>query len=355
MLPVILLGQTVNARKEAATMYRRAQGLLYVISNATDSVSYYNNVMEVIDYSLRSDEYDRTPDSKGVVKLRHEDGNRKVIMSFRPVLIDAGLYLTTHRYRRDGINAWKLYIKASESPLLVNDTAEDETGLAAFYIAQSELEARNYKAADSYADIAIKDDEVAQYAAEIKAQCMHDQMVNRNDSIKYLAVLAALYRSDPSNPTYFAWLMRFYGGGNRYFNLENFIDTELQNNPDSPIPWILKGETAMRAKRWDEAIEAYQQADGIDPKRIPVIYNIGICLMNEAIEEEVSPSEAKEATADDRPVPSNLYAQARNYLERVRSMDPRREKVDWVTPLHQIYVVLGDKIKADELSPLVRK
>ncbi len=355
MLPVMLLGQTVNARKEASTMYRRAQGLLYSIGNASDSVGYYNNIMEVIDYSLRSDEYDRTPDKKGIVKLRHEEGNRKVVMSFRPLLIDAGLYLTTHRYRRDGIKAWQLYIKASESPLLEGDTAEDETGLAAFYIAQSELEARNYKAADRYADIAIKDDEVAQYAAEIKAQCMHDQMVNHDDSVKYLAVLAALYRSDPSNPTYFAWLMRFYGKDNRQFNLENFIDTELQNNPDSPIPWILKGETAMRAKRWEEAVEAYQQADGIDPKRIPVIYNIGICLMNEAIEEAAASSDTNGEDNEGRQEPSSLYAQARNYLERVRVMDPRREQVDWVTPLHQIYVVLGDKIKADELSPLLRK
>ena len=49
-----------------------------------------------------------------------------------------------------------------------------------------------------------------------------------------------------------------------------------------------------------------------------------------------------------------LWQEASRYLERVREMDPRRNKVDWVTPLCTVYEKLGKKMEADELRPLVR-
>ena len=355
LLSLTVSAQDVNYRKEAERMSQRAQYIYYEIQNqsASDSVRYFRNIMDCVDYSLKSDENDRKPDGKGVVKLRHDEDNHKRLSTLRPLLIDAGLYLSSHHYRQDGENAWKLYLKASESPLLKDEKGDDETSLAAFYIAQAELLARNYKSADRFADIAMKDDDIAQDAAEIKAHCMHDQMVNHEDSVKYLSVLSALYRSDPSNGTYFAWLMQFYGHDNRSFKLENFIDNQLQHYPNSPIPWILKGETAMHAKRWEEAADAYKHADNLDPKRVPVVYNIGVCLMDLAI--DIGNSSTKETEWDNKKKTDALLAEARGYFERVKTMDPHREQVDWVTPLYRVYMMTGKTDKAEELKDLVRK
>lgn len=355
LLSLTVSAQDVNYRKEAERMSQRAQYIYYEIQNqsASDSVRYFRNIMDCVDYSLKSDENDRKPDGKGVVKLRHDEDNHKRLSTLRPLLIDAGLYLSSHHYRQDGENAWKLYLKASESPLLKDEKGDDETSLAAFYIAQAELLARNYKSADRFADIAMKDDDIAQDAAEIKARCMHDQMVNHEDSVKYLSVLSALYRSDPSNGTYFAWLMQFYGHDNRSFKLENFIDNQLQHYPNSPIPWILKGETAMHAKRWGEAADAYKHADNLDPKRVPVVYNIGVCLMDLAI--DIGNSSTKETEWDNKKKTDALLAEARGYFERVKTMDPHREQVDWVTPLYRVYMMTGKTDKAEELKELVRK
>lgn len=355
LLSLTVSAQDVNYRKEAERMSQRAQYIYYEIQNqsASDSVRYFRNIMDCVDYSLKSDENDRKPDGKGVVKLRHDEDNHKRLSTLRPLLIDAGLYLSSHHYRQDGEIAWKLYLKASESPLLKDEKGDDETSLAAFYIAQAELLARNYKSADRFADIAMKDDDIAQDAAEIKARCMHDQMVNHEDSVKYLSVLSALYRSDPSNGTYFAWLMQFYGHDNRSFKLENFIDNQLQHYPNSPIPWILKGETAMHAKRWEEAADAYKHADNLDPKRVPVVYNIGVCLMDLAI--DIGNSSTKETEWDNKKKTDALLAEARGYFERVKTMDPHREQVDWVTPLYRVYMMTGKTDKAEELKELVRK
>ena len=72
--------------------------------------------------------------------------------------------------------------------------------------------------------------------------------------------------------------MKFYQNPTRKFNIEDFIDRILEENTNSAVPWILKGEIAMHAERWEEAIDAYKQADEIDPSSIPVAYNIGVCL-----------------------------------------------------------------------------
>lgn len=355
LLAVAMSAQTINARRESDKLNRRAEGVLYELKShaVTDSVRYFRDVMDVISYSIKSDNYDRDADKNNTGKLKHEEANRKRLVELRPLLIDAGLYLYQLHYRQDGISAWKLYIDASKSPLVANMKKEDETALAAFYIAQSELEARNYNVADRYADLALADDDIAQYAAEIKAQCMNGQMKNHEDSLKYLTVLYELYNSEPSSKKYFAWIMQFYGKENRSFNLEDFIDRQLQDHPNSPVPWILKGEAAMHAQRWDEAADAYSHADELDSKRIPVVYNIGVCLMNKAIELGES-NPGKEKDDNDKAAINSLYAQARNYLERVKAMDPKRKAVDWVTPLYQVYEFLGDKIKADELKPLVK-
>lgn len=367
-IPLIGWTQTVNPRKEAEKMNQRAQIIYYELHNnsVSDSLRFFRNVMDVVDYSMKSDEYDRIPDKKGSVKLRYAENNHERLATFRPLLIDAGLYLTSHKYRQDGINAWKLYIKASQCPLLKDDKTTDETSLAAFYVAQAELYSRNYKSADRFADIAMQDDDIAQDAAEIKARCMHDQMVSHEDSVKYLSVLAALYKTEPQNKTYFAWIMQFYSHENNKFNLENFIDEQLQASPNSPTPWLLKGETAMHAKRWNEAADAYRHADKLSPNQIPIIYNIGVSLMNWSIDilnasnkddanVKLSKNKRKQKEKETKERTDSLFSEAESFLLKVKAMDPHREKVDWVTPLYQIYSIQGDADKADELRPLLKK
>ena len=109
----------------------------------------------------------------------------------------------------------------------------------------------------------------------------------------------------------------------------------------------------MHAKRWEEAADAYKHADNLDPKRVPVVYNIGVCLMDLAI--DIDNSSTKETEWDNKKKTDALLAEARGYFERVKTMDPHREQVDWVTPLYRVYMMTGKTDKAEELKELVRK
>lgn len=344
-----------NMRQEAEKYHRLAKETEAHMGAVHDSVRYYRNIISIVQHALKSDEYDRKPDRKRKIEPKLETANKDFLIRFHPQLIDAGKYLAKNtKTNQEGIEAFKLYLSSRNSPLLREEV--DETGVAAYYLAYYYLQAHDLKQANDYADEALKYDRTAQVAAEIKAECMHQTMTNAEDSTKYLAVLSRLYRLEPTNKKYFSWIMRFYEKPTPRFNIEDFVDSRLEKDANSPIPWILKGEIAMNAERWEEAIEAYKQADEIDPTNIPLIYNIGVCLNQQGniARSEVLARRKKGEIVSDIEY-TKYFADARNYLERVRAKDPRRNKVDWVSPLYLDYQMLDDKIKAKELEPLVSK
>ena len=221
-----------------------------------------------------------SPDKKGRIKPRWQEENTKRIVVLHPLLINAGVYFSRHQYPMMGVGALKLYLTARQHPSLMNTT--DEQGVAYYYLSTIYFQSHGYRQADHYANMAMEYAELALPAAEMKARCMHATMTTEADSIRYLAVLHEFYTSDPSNPTYFAWIMQFYEHPTPEHNIDQFIDSELEQNPHSVTPWILKGEVAMHNRHWMEAVEAYREADAIDDTSIPVIYNIGLCLTYEA-------------------------------------------------------------------------
>ncbi len=349
------IAEAQEAYQQAASFNRLAKESFARVEKHSnrDYVTIFKAVVDGVEYSLKSDEFDRMPNRKGKVNSRFEEENRSRLAFLHPMLIDAGKYFCkSNRTLNEGMEALKLYLNARKSPLISDNI--DESGVAAYYIAFYSLKAHDLQKADEYADIAMQYDETAQVAAEVKAQCMHSRMVTEEDSLRYLSVIRRLYSIDPTNETYFSWIMKFYQNPTRKFNIEDFIDKILEENSNSVVPWILKGEIAMHAERWEEAIDAYKQADEIDPSSIPVAYNIGVCLNTVGMA-------AREAFAEQRKnkkiVSDNEYmkyfAEARTYLERVKAKDPRRNRVDWVGPLYLVYTVLNDKIKAEELEPLV--
>lgn len=325
------------------------------IKSNRDSVAFYRSVVDAFNFTLESDKYDRMPNRKGKIKQSFAEENLKRASELYPMLIDAGIYLSKNDYTRsEGLSALKLYLNTRQNPLIAH--LPDEIGTVAYYLSYYYLKMHDFKAADEYADLSMQYDETALEAAELKARCMQANMITEEDSVKYITVLAKLYETDPTNETYFSWIMKFYQNPTPRFNIESFIDRQLEEKYNSTIPWILKGEIAMHAKRWDEAIDAYKTADELDQSSIPVAYNIGVCLNMKGIEARNNVLEKKqkgEFVSNDEY--KNIFAEARTYLERVKAKDPRRNKVDWVSPLYMVYTVLDDKIKAAELEPLVNK
>jgi len=297
-----------EAYKQAESFNRLAKDAFTRIEKKMekDSVNFFKTVVDGVEYSLNSDEFDRKPNREGKIELRFDGQNKSRLALLHPLLIDAGKYFSKNsRTRQEGLAAFKLYLKVRQSELVKDNV--DESGVAAYYLSYYYLKNRDLQEADKYADIAM--------------------------------------------------IMKFYQNPTPRFNLEDFVDKILEDNTaNSVVPWILKGEIAMHAERWDEAIDAYKQADEIDPSSIPVAFNIGVCLNTKglALRDSIIEKKKRGEVVSDKNF-LDIFAEARSYLERVRAKDPRRNKVDWVEPLYLDYTILNDKIKADELEPLVTK
>lgn len=355
VLTLALPAWSQDAAHQAAALSRQAAKAFQTVMGhyRGDSIGYYQQVVSGVQLSLKSDSLDQLPDPKGRVKPRWQEENANRIIVLHPLLINAGIYFANNHYPGMGADALKLYLSARRHPSLSGEP--DESGVAYYYLSTIYFQSRGFHQADLYADRAMEYDDVALPAAEMKARCMHELMTSEADSLRYLAVLSELYAADPSNPTYFAWIMKFYEHPTPRHHLDQFIDSQLEQNPHSVTPWILKGEVAMHNRQWCEAVEAYREADAIDATSIPVIYNLGLCLTYEAHDREVAEQKPHAQTEKDALPIDSLWQEARRYLERVSEMDPRRNKVDWVTPLYTVYLKLGQTAKAEELEPLVHK
>ena len=117
-----------------------------------------------------------------------------------------------------------------------------------------------------------------------EVQRLRGKLVSSQDSTTYISSLRQLYEHDPYNEQFFAWILDFYDHPKQRYQFEEFVDEQLEDQPHSTMPWLLKGEIAMHAKRWEEAADAYKTANAIDPNSLPTIYNVGLCLSNHAID-----------------------------------------------------------------------
>lgn len=170
VLPLPSLAQ--ETAREAATLSRRAATTFHLLQHyqKTDSIAFYQHVVETMRLSLRSDSLDRLPDKKGRIKPRWQEENTKRIVVLHPLLINAGVYFSRHQYPMMGVDALKLYLTSRQHPSLMNTT--DERGVAYYYLSTIYFQSHGYRQADQYADMAMEYAELALPAAEMKARCM---------------------------------------------------------------------------------------------------------------------------------------------------------------------------------------
>ncbi len=355
-LLTVALGSGVAAPTDtpqapAAQSYMQLRLLIAKLPVCHDSAFYYNLVADIVTAAVRCDSLDHLPNAKGRVRPQYHRANAQTVGRIRPHLIDGGLYY----YQKDNPHALallQLYLDTQHHPLF--NKQHQETGLASLYAGRIAYGMKDYALAERYADVALRDNDHAREAAQLKIYCMKTRIANEDDAQAYIRTLRALYDKDRANAHYRGLIIEFYSERNMHAELASFADTELGRHPKDKLLWALKGETEMQAHRWDVAIDAYQHAVALDSLFLPALYNIGICYTSKAIQardsiETAGGKASQEQTAAIR----QLLANGQPYLEKARRLDPQRHTVDWAPPLYQVYYALGDP-RAEEVKRLIK-
>ena len=310
--------------------------------------STYTAIVNALNDAVKCDEFDNQPNDKGKVAPKFRKKNADRLANFRSVLINAANETTDPDQKLSLANA---YINSSESPLFaeVLKNGDQYIGYAQFFAAAAYYNKENWNKAAEYAEKALKFDDVKENAEQYLVSALTKNLKTKSDTLAYLKKL-----NDINADKYMAQIASLYNQIGEKELSNKILNDAIAANPNNKMAYAIKGENAMNAKDWDEAIKNFKKTVEIDPEFVAVWFNLGVCASSKGFDLNEQLSENGRLTPENDAKVKDALKEAMGYYEKVRSLDPNREKVsNWPYQLRMIYNALGETDKANEISKML--
>lgn len=313
--------------------------------------SAYTSIVNVLNDAVKCDEFDNQPNDKGKVAPKFRKKNADRLATFRAVLINAANEETQDYDRKLALaNA---YINSSESPLfeeiLKKAGGDQYLGYAQFFAATAYYNKENWGKAAEYAEKALKCEDVKDNAEQFLVSALTKSLKTKSDTLTYIAKL-----KDINADKYMAQMASLYNQIGEKSLSEKILNDAIAKDPNNKMAYAIKGENAMNEKNWDEAIKNFKKTVEIDPDFVAVWFNLGVCASSKGFDLNEQLSENGRITAENDAKVKDALKEAVVYYEKVRALDPNREKVsNWPYQLRMLYNALGETDKANEISKML--
>ena len=310
--------------------------------------STYTAIVNALNDAVKCDEFDNQPNDKGKVAPKFRKKNADRLANFRSVLINAANETTDPDQKLSLANA---YINSSESPLFAEilKNGDQYIGYAQFFAAAAYYNKENWNKAAEYAEKALKFDDVKENAEQYLVSALTKNLKTKADTLAYLKKL-----NDINADKYMAQIASLYNQIGEKELSNKILNDAIAANPNNKMAYAIKGENAMNAKDWDEAIKNFKKTVEIDPEFTAVWFNLGVCASSKGFDLNEQLSENGRLTPENDAKVKDALKEAMGYYEKVRSLDPNREKVsNWPYQLRMIYNALGETEKAAEISKML--
>ena len=310
--------------------------------------STYTTIVNALNDAVKCDEFDNQPNDKGKVAPKFRKKNADRLANFRSVLINAANETTDPDQKLSLANA---YINSSESPLFAEilKNGDQYIGYAQFFAAAAYYNKENWNKAAEYAEKALKFDDVKENAEQYLVSALTKNLKTKADTLAYLKKL-----NDINADKYMAQIASLYNQIGEKELSNKILNDAIAANPNNKMAYAIKGENAMNAKDWDEAIKNFKKTVEIDPEFVAVWFNLGVCASSKGFDLNEQLSENGRLTPENDAKVKDALKEAMGYYEKVRSLDPNREKVsNWPYQLRMIYNALGETDKANEISKML--
>lgn len=309
------------------------------------------STLQSIKAAMECEKYDNEPNEKGKVKPKFHKANQGRLTNSRLLLIYGGQNASQANDNALAYDYYSTYVESALNPLF-KETVEGKDqnlGQVARVAAYMAANNKDYKVAEKYINIAMADTSTAKDAEEVKIYILQQQLHSKADTLNYISELKKMNASK-----YFATIASLYNQIGEKATADKMINDQLAANPKDKMAWAIKGEGYMNDKKWDEAIDAFKKTIEIDPNFLEVYYNLGVCSSSKGFDlnQQLSDKMGHLSAANTDKVRACLN-DAKTYYEKVRELDPNREKINWAPQLRMIYNALGDKAKADEISAIL--
>lgn len=344
MVPV---SKTESAIQEAQMAGKEAQ---------YDKAQYAKDICNACQAALACDKYDMQPNEKGKVAPKFRNKNAERLYNFRIHLIIAGQdYLVAEDYASSA-PLFMAYAETGYAPMFQEKKAAmEKLGMKDEYLGQTidtaarlYTQLKDYKKAMQCGEILCQDPETREFGMQVRLNAIQASAETSADSARVLNELKEVYTQNPNDAVAFTYLAQWMGSLNMNAEQEALVEDFITKNPTNINPYLFKGQNAMNAQKYDEAIDAFCKAvacDTDDKQQYGYAYTYAAYCNNQ-----------KASNVETQKEQDALLQKSIEWLEKAREFDPNRERANWAYPLYQCYyAVYGENdARTKELESMVK-
>lgn len=289
-------------------------------SNKTyDKQGMYDALLNGLNNALECDKYDQLPNAKGKVAPKFRKKNAGRIWPNRIQFVIAGQDGLQGDDQTVAYKYFAAYVDSYTAPLFadVDKGARDEyLGSVALIAARLAYQMKNMDKANQYCDVALNDTASYKEALGVKVAFMQQAMKTKEDSLRCLKDVEALYLKDKANENIFSVLAPLYGALGMQDKQDAILAERLAANPNDFMANLVKGQALMNASKWDEAIATLQKATAAKDDALALTF-LGFCYNNKAAQQQ------------DVAAMKGLFEKAKECFEKARDIDPNQQRASW--------------------------
>ena len=333
-------------------------------TETVDEAGMAKSLVEGLKAAQKCDELDAMPNEKGKVKIKFRKDNAMKYVNARLNMINFGQEAFNKKDYQRAFDNFAGYVESCDfsmfsDPAQAKDLQQGNAyrSEVAYYASLAAYNMKHTADVIKYATIAAQDTAKAKEATEILVFAKKESIKTKADTLEYVQMLKDAAAKFPNDQRYSAWIGDYYLQSNSTAELAKWAEGEIAKNPNNKFAYTYKGEANRLNGKWDEAVACYDKASTLDPAYIVAYYQAGVCLNSKAIElkDKLSDKRTGMLTTANVAKVKEILNQAKEKLEKVRSLDPNREQVKWAYALYQVYYSLGDKAKVAELEPMIKE
>lgn len=289
-------------------------------SNKTyDKQGMYDALLNGLNNALECDKYDQLPNAKGKVAPKFRKKNADRIWPNRIQFVIAGQNGLQGDDQTVAYKYFAAYVDSYTAPLFadVDKGARDEyLGSVALIAARLAYQMKDMDKANQYCDVALNDTASYKEALGVKVAFMQQAMKTKEDSLRCLKDVEALYLKDKANENIFSVLAPLYGALGMQDKQDAILAERLAANPNDFMANLVKGQALMNASKWDEAIATLQKATAAKDDALALTF-LGFCYNNKAAQQQ------------DVAAMKGLFEKAKECFEKARDIDPNQQRASW--------------------------
>lgn len=289
-------------------------------SNKTyDKQGMYDALLNGLNNALECDKYDLLPNAKGKVAPKFRKKNADRIWPNRIQFVIAGQDGLQGDDQTVAYKYFAAYVDSYTAPLFadVDKGARDEyLGSVALIAARLAYQMKDMDKANQYCDVALNDTASYKEALGVKVAFMQQAMKTKEDSLRCLKDVEALYLKDKANENIFSVLAPLYGALGMQDKQDAILAERLAANPNDFMANLVKGQALMNASKWDEAIATLQKATAAKDDALALTF-LGFCYNNKAAQQQ------------DVAAMKGLFEKAKECFEKARDIDPNQQRASW--------------------------